>query len=297
MKEKVLATTAALLLALLGTGCFGGGKTAQRPDGDDSRSETAADGARRSDAEYQALTPEASMRRDLDALRSHESRQAKLLADMRGELSENESQLAREEKRLADIRTQISRFEEALGGARRPDAARDGFARQADLANAPERRSAADYEYARRQPTANLARDAAPEQGNREYLIRTNIPYDDYQAAAGTNQTQPQPQPALREPSHFAGAPRGIPRQDFSPKPQPEPQSQSEGEVMVWNPGDPSQQLPDEWTFAAAPQRANGSAAMAATQPYNAPPSSQDAPYGSYTAEAFSPDLYLGKGG
>ncbi len=247
------------------------------------------------------------MRRDLDRLKARENKQAQLLSEMKNERSENELQLAREEKRLAEMRAQISRYEEAMGMPS-PNASRNAFVRQDEYGPANAQRRPAEYEFGvNRQPSTNLAlNNGNAESAPKQYTVRTQIPYEDYQTAMNNpGRGQPQAagqQPMLRETGQFAGAPRGFARQDFSQR-KPEP----EGEVVIWNPNDPSQAVPPEVMLgmsppAPAPARPRAEAekgatiAAAAKREFGRPPEPEEKPYGAYAAEAFSPDLYLGRG-
>lgn len=295
MNRCILLLSGALILALFSAGCIGGKDSARGPGAKDKKTvgEDGRDDPSLADAGYDSMTPENSMRRDLDLLRERERKQAQNLAAMRGELNENESLLKREENRLAETRTQIVRYEEALG-QRPPTQAKTGFARQAEFAQADTGPGFSEYDHLfQRQVNANVARDAAPARQPQAEQTYGAL------AAAGAAPEQP----FIRESNHFAGAPRGRARTDFSVPQQPQPQA--EGEIVVWNPNDPAQAVPPEVMLGmqyvppeTQRQLPAVAAAPAAVTAHRRGESAVDeSPYGRYTAETFSPDLYFGRGG
>lgn len=98
---------AALLLLFvsalsLAAGCVGGGGG--------GRDQASRGGARNLDS----LSPEESMRRDLDLLREEEATQLRRLDDLRRRGEERSDLAMREEERLRDIRARMNRYDEAL---------------------------------------------------------------------------------------------------------------------------------------------------------------------------------------
>ena len=330
---KILTPLAALILAFLGAGCLEtGNKNAlqnDRPakDSADDREMAGADRNGRPDTfvDEEMYTPETSMRRDLDILKTKENRQARLIAEMRSELSENQNQITREEKRLAEMRNQINRYEEALGGqtaiAKRPARNAAGeydygevLGDQTTIAKRTARSAAGEYdstfdralppEYEaifNRPAPANLAQIRTPEPGERQYVIKTNIPYEEFQAMQGPAQAATETsRPMWRDAGQFAGSPQGFPRQDVIVQSQPEPDIAT----LIWDPNDPRQpELPGvaavAKTHPSAPARnqpepfREGAAGMNSARQV----AYQDNPQAAYATEAFSPDMYFGKGG
>lgn len=286
MSIRTLFLLGALIPAIVSAGCGGGKDNANAAKANDEKGETknAAGDRSPADAGLDSLTPENSMRRDLELLRERENAQAEILSEMRGRLNENENMLKREENRLAEMRTQITRYEEALGLSP-PGAARNGFAGQTEPALADTGFDFSGYDpLFQRRANANTARRAAaPEQPQ----------------AAAASKDEPG-QTFIRGENHFAGAPRGRARTDFSVG-QPR---RNEGEIVVWNPNDPNQAVPPEVSLGMeyvppeTPARPPAIAAGPAPAIHRSDDKPSDAPsFGKYATETFSPDLFLGKNG
>jgi hypothetical protein len=180
---------------------------------------------------------------------------------------------------------------------------------QEDYAYSGDRELPPEYAAVFNRPAAtNLAQNRAPESGERQYVIKTNIPYEEFQAMRGPAQpAAAAPKPMRREAGQFAGAPQGFPRPEVAARNQPEPDMGT----LLWDPNAPGQpELPG--VAAAAPTRqsavakapietarenmtAMGGGAMANSTAR--PDAYQDNSYRSYATEVFSPDLYFGKGG
>lgn len=112
--------------SLLLAGCMGGGGG--------GREQASRAGGRNLDD----LSPEASMRRDLDLLREEEQTQLRRLDDLRRRGDERSDLAMREEERLRDIRARMSRYAEALQrgqSASRPQPTRE-YASMAPVAPA-----------------------------------------------------------------------------------------------------------------------------------------------------------------
>ncbi len=326
MLQRALSALVILSLALSSAGCFGNDARSaflKKEAGKKSGTESPRGNADSDDLSYDSdvLTPEASMLRDLNALKSRESKQARLIAEMRSSVSENENQIAREEKRLAEIRGRISKYEEALGSMDGAPRQRRRSAEQVEAAFRNDRQ-ADDYDLAFNRPhPVNLALDNQAGQpaavaGANDSVINSNIPYDDFQAANRQPLAQSVPsaaQPLQRTGREFAGAPIGRAALDFNAHNQQACLAQPESEIVVWNPNDPSQPIPSG-VLAAAPTTNAKTLPAAAPQTdfaeekmtamHQAPRKTEkglevydENPFGQYATEVFSPDLYLGRGG
>ena len=325
-----LTPVTALMLAILGSGCFdSGAKTALNEENRSGKSASrneetaAADQERRRDLMDDDIpTPESSMRRDLDALMAKESRQRRLIEEMQSELSENQSLMNREEKRLAEIHNQINRYQEALGGrmAMAPGRAERPERRMhEEYSTRTERDMQSGYETAFNRPPAavNVAQGMTPDAGQRQYVIKTNIPYEEFQAMQGPSRpaaNEQQQQPQFREAGAFAGAPRGYPRTDVAFSRNQTPVEPDMMETLIWDPNAPGQpELPGVVAAARTRQPQQPSPSTPGrNQPNPAPESMaainrnessynqneyRDASFGGYANEPFSPDMYFGRGG
>lgn len=300
------AAAAVLFLGLAASGCgVSDAKSAflrdeaQREKKDEGAASSSREKLQAGADDEQVYTPEASMRRDLARLREREEKQASLVSGMRNELSEGKHMVDSEEKRLAEIREQIADYEQALGtarnngamlsyGKRRNPDAMDNFNAYSESRRQDDRVFPQGYEHLQNRPQpVNLA------------YSQSQQPQDQIVPSVQARETQ------QRQPYNdkmFAGAPRGFARQEVANSRQNEPEQT--GEIVVWNPNDPSQAIPPG-VLVEAPrieqhfEPEQSLAARSNRVPSGTPNAAalQERPYANFTTEVFSPDLHFGKGG
>lgn len=268
-------------------------------------------------ADLDGISPEGSMKRDLERLKERERKQEQTVAEMRNALAQGEQMVVKEEQKLHEIRGQVKEFELAMrrydsGPSSSPSGRAQSTRVMASARSSDEdyvvpasmyadprssrtsgrRYQQADYGPQEREGQARENRYASYEQprNQREQYGREEVLYD------GRNDRQPQ-----------RAAPPQATRRNYDYQPAPRPQSQNGG---MSRPED------DEWipqgglfsssarpTDAPPLQRSRQGglrpepAPQGQRQPAPAPaPARNPQPRpvgGEYEEEVFSPDMYL----
>lgn len=281
-----------LSLSLAASGCGlggGGGRTASNAGSKKNKAMAGRNvkkDSRKTSGDLAGMTPETSMKRDMDELREKERKQAKMVEEMRKDLAKGEDIVDKEEQKLVAIRQQIQeygsavrRFEmaSAKGGPRqnRSQSESEEYLAPASM-YAEDNRGGKEHTFA----PASYSQPAPRETYNERPAHNNNTVRYESQGGSRVN-------PAARDEMLFDS--RYYDNPQPAPTPQTAPQRRQQMTEDDWNPptnifsNNPTPPKPQAAAVKRNPPAASPKLAPQATKA--AAPADD---------EVFTPDLFLG---